>query len=111
MSTEISPNAGPSRLSATVADESEELAAENGGVVLPSTNGEVGDVEMNGNSNGNGDVPKKEEEEEEEEEDDPTKIPKGACETLYIQNLNEKVQIPGMLPPVSSLSLLRNSRS
>ncbi|WVQ84235.1 hypothetical protein IAT38_006387 [Cryptococcus sp. DSM 104549] len=35
-----------------------------------------------------------EEEKNEEEEEDPNKLPDDACETLYLQNLNEKVRIP-----------------
>lgn len=41
----------------------------------------------------NADVKAKDDSEEKEE--DPNKIPDNACETLYIQNLNEKVRIPG----------------
>ncbi|EIW67624.1 hypothetical protein TREMEDRAFT_33230 [Tremella mesenterica DSM 1558] len=35
--------------------------------------------------------------EEEEEEEDPDKIPTNACETLYLQNLNEKVRLPAVM--------------
>lgn len=34
---------------------------------------------------------------QEEGDEDPNKIPDNACETLYLQNLNEKVRIPGAL--------------
>lgn len=83
---------GPSR-TATVADESEELTAEAGTVVpspadVPTENGEDGNA-ANGVKEG------EEREEAEEEEEDPDRIPDNACETLYIQNLNEKVRIPG----------------
>ena len=89
--------ASSSRLAATVTDESEELAAEAGVVKAePSTtNGEAnGDVEMNGETKVEADGKEKEKEEEEE---DPNRIPDNACETLYLQNLNEKVRIPGQL--------------
>lgn len=79
---------GPSR-SATVADESEELAAEAGTTVEPSTSTD--------GTNGTEDAGKVEDEKVEEEvkEEDPNRIPDNACETLYIQNLNEKVLLPG----------------
>ncbi|OXG26240.1 RNA binding protein [Cryptococcus neoformans Bt15] len=48
----------------------------------------------------NGDVEVKTEEgakqAQEEGDEDPNKIPDNACETLYLQNLNEKVRIPVM---------------
>ena len=69
---------GPSRI-AHVSDEKEEIAAEEEGtVVQPTSTTET--------------EPK---EEEGGEEIDPNKIPDEACETLYIQNLNEKVRLPG----------------
>lgn len=34
---------------------------------------------------------------QEEGDEDPNKIPDNACETLYLQNLNEKVRISGAL--------------
>lgn len=80
------PQPGPSR-TATVADESDEIAAESGVV---STNGQSNGAGGAGEAaNGTGG--------EEEGEEDPDAIPKNACETLYIQNLNEKVQLPGEL--------------
>jgi hypothetical protein len=82
------PQPGPSR-TATVADEADEVAAE-AGVAL--TNG------TNGTNGANGSAVKVEDikqDGDEEEEEDPDAIPRNACETLYIQNLNEKVQIPG----------------
>ncbi|WVN85694.1 uncharacterized protein L203_100843 [Cryptococcus depauperatus CBS 7841] len=42
-------------------------------------------------------------EEEEEEEEDPNKIPDNACETLYLQNLNEKVRIPVLRETLGNL--------
>ncbi|ORX37058.1 hypothetical protein BD324DRAFT_673853, partial [Kockovaella imperatae] len=43
------------------------------------------------------------EQETEEEEKDPNRIPDNACETLYLQNLNEKVRIPVMKDTLSLL--------
>jgi U2 small nuclear ribonucleoprotein B'' len=60
-------------LKATVADESEEIAAEASSSVKPE---EV-------------------KEEVKEEKVDPNALPEDACVTLYLQNLNEKVKIPG----------------
>ena len=77
------PQPGPSR-SATVADEEEELAAETGTNVGPGPATAPEQTQAP-------EVP------EEEEEIDPNAIPAYACETLYIQNLNEKVQTPGEL--------------
>lgn len=71
----------------------------------PTTSGD-GDIEMNGDAggeagaeagaeagepNGDGEATK----EEEEEVDDKDRLPDDACETLYLQNLNEHVRIPG----------------
>lgn len=64
-------------LKATVADESEEIAAEASSSVKP----EVGAEESK--------------EEVKEEKVDPNALPEDACVTLYLQNLNEKVKIPG----------------
>jgi RNA recognition motif-containing protein len=80
------PTAGPSKLAATVQDEDAEMKTESGAAA-------------------NADVKAKDDSEEKDE--DPNKIPDNACETLYIQNLNEKVRIPGecvrrLSPSVSS---------
>lgn len=89
---ESTPQPGPSR-TATVADESEEIAAETGvQVASAGSNGKEG--EQQGDSVK---TERKEGEEEEEKEEDPNRIPDNACETLYIQNLNEKVRLPGEL--------------
>ena len=88
------PQPGPSR-SATVADEEEELAAEQGTNVGP---GAPGSDEPAGLATGvESEQPEQATAPEEEEEIDPNAIPAYACETLYIQNLNEKVQTPGEL--------------
>lgn len=76
------PTAGPSKLAATVQDEDAEMKTESGVVA-------------------NADVKAKDDSEEKEE--DPNKIPDNACETLYIQNLNEKVRIPVMTQTLASL--------
>ena len=81
---------GPSNLAATVADESEELAAEAG----TSTGGANG-VNAVGNAQGVPNEETKVEGDETEQVEDPNRIPDNACETLYIQNINEKVRIPG----------------
>lgn len=92
LSAEPIPGPSTSKV-ATVTDESEEIAAEagtstpvqstsNGGLI----NGEGGVGVPDGDVNGGGG---------EEEKEDPNRIPDDACETLYIQNLNEKVRIPG----------------
>jgi len=65
-------------LQATVADESEEIAAEASTSIAKSEP----EVEENG-------------EEVKEEKVDPNALPEDACVTLYLQNLNEKVKIPG----------------
>jgi len=85
---------GPSR-TATVADESDEIAAEAGIVsngvaaagdgVAESAAGAAAGPAPGGAVAG----------EEDEEEVDPDAIQPNACETLYIQNLNEKVQTQG----------------
>jgi len=70
--------AGPSRV-ATVKDEAEEYASSS--VVVSTANGAT--------ANGaNGD-------EDAQEEIGADGLPKDACETLYLHNLNEKVQIDG----------------
>ncbi|WWC96420.1 hypothetical protein V866_003288 [Kwoniella sp. B9012] len=54
-----------------------------------------GDVDM---------TPKgKDQQEEKEKEDEGEKIPEDACETLYLQNLNEKVRIPVITETLYSL--------
>jgi hypothetical protein len=63
-------------LQATVADESEEIAAEASSSSVPPKSEEV-------------------KEEVKEEKIDPNALPEDACVTLYLQNLNEKVKIPG----------------
>ncbi len=96
-------------MQATVADESEELKAELNVTILDE------DVEMKPSINEDGDGPEngdgveagegrhslkpesETEAEAEEELQDPKRLPDDACETLYIQNLNEKVRIPGEL--------------
>lgn len=87
------PQPGPSR-SATVADEEEELAAEQGTNVGP---GPVTGMEAPATGMETAPETQAPEVPEEEEEIDPNAIPAYACETLYIQNLNEKVQTPGEL--------------
>lgn len=64
-------------LQATVADESEEIAAEASSSVKPETGAEESKEEIK------------------EEKVDPNALPEDACVTLYLQNLNEKVKIPG----------------
>jgi hypothetical protein len=107
---------------ATVADESEELAAEAGQTQLQPAQPEAeasastsngadnnnntdagttqvpenqqdqnGDANANGNGNGDGQEPPQ----EPEAVFDPNRLPEDACETLYLQNLNEKVRVPG----------------
>jgi RNA recognition motif-containing protein len=95
------PTPGPSRLP-TITSEDEELAAESG-IVVASASGadgadgiktEAADEQENGavhGENGAGAEMKS----EEEEKVDPNALPAEACETLYLQNLNEKVRIPG----------------
>lgn len=111
------PVPGPSKV-ATVADESEEIAAEAGtstsikqengddsaapAATATTTNGEASD-ELKAENAGGADGA----EGEEEEKEDPNRIPDDACETLYIQNLNEKVRIPG----ASELLLLDDTRN
>ncbi|KAK8858915.1 hypothetical protein IAR55_003146 [Kwoniella newhampshirensis] len=55
-----------------------------------------GDVPMNGGEGKEGDVKQNGEDAEkgETEGEDGEKVPENACETLYLQNLNEKVRIP-----------------
>lgn len=119
---ETSP-AGPSRLP-TITSEAEEQAAESGIVLNGSnTNGVNGNTNGTNGENGSGSgTVKKEEVDEGNEEDfkvDVNALPDEACVTLYIQNLNEKVGVPGNAsfpssstplspsPPPSSSSSLR----
>jgi U2 small nuclear ribonucleoprotein B'' len=60
----------------TVADESEEIAAEASTSAVKTEGEEI-------------------KEEVKEEKIDPNALPEDACVTLYLQNLNEKVRIPG----------------
>jgi hypothetical protein len=72
--------AGPSRLP-TISTEDEEVAAESGVAVppaQPTSAGPTGDLETQPPAR-----------------PDPNALPESACETLYIQNLNEKVQVEG----------------
>jgi U2 small nuclear ribonucleoprotein B'' len=78
-------------LKATVADESEEIAAEASSSVKPETGAEAEESK----------------EEVKEEKVDPNALPEDACVTLYLQNLNEKVKIPGQSPSYTVFSLGR----
>jgi hypothetical protein len=60
-----------------------------GGDVPDGAVGQAPDAEGTGQAEGEG------EGEGDTETVDPNALPKEACETLYIQNLNEKVRIPG----------------
>ena len=92
------------KMQATVADEPEELKAEQDGVVAEVD----GDVDMKPvvKSDGEDGIPDGSTEPVEAEPEDPNKLPSDACETLYIQNLNEKVRIPG-----AGLQILRSELS
>jgi len=78
-------------LQATVADESEEIAAEASSSVKPEAAAEESKEEIK------------------QEKVDPNALPEDACVTLYLQNLNEKVKIPGESPVnfCSSLTAFR----
>ncbi|WVQ73528.1 hypothetical protein IAR50_003102 [Cryptococcus sp. DSM 104548] len=70
---------------------------------IPMSDANPPSVPSNGGaeaSTGEGEGVKKETEEEEE---DPNKIPDDACQTLYLQNLNEKVRIQVMKETLSNL--------
>jgi U2 small nuclear ribonucleoprotein B'' len=82
--------AGPSRLP-TISTEDEEIAAESGVVAETSATD-------NGDGAGGPTVS--------EPIPEPAPIPDVACETLYIQNLNEKVQVEGTFS--QSMSVGRN---
>lgn len=73
--------AGPSRLP-TISTDDEEKTAESGvaGSAQPTSGGPTGDLESQPPA-----------------QPDPNALPESACETLYIQNLNEKVQVDGKL--------------
>ena len=78
-------------LAATVADESDEIKAEATGSVTPApatTTTVKEDDERKPSASA-----------EAEAKPDPNALPEDACVTLYLQNLNEKVRIPGTLPP------------
>jgi hypothetical protein len=78
-------------LAATVADESEEIKAESSGTSTSAPEPTAtATATVNENVNENGETP-----EVKEEKPDPNALPEDACVTLYLQNLNEKVQIPG----------------
>jgi hypothetical protein len=105
----ISPPAAK-KMRATVVDEDEEMAAEvqvegqapvkaedGSSVDVPSgADGVAGNAsaEAGAGAEGQGDVDMKVPEIVEDVVD-PNKLPDDACETLYIQNLNEKVRISG----------------
>lgn len=115
MSDQIDPSSSTSRPAVTITSEEEELVAESGlsngdggGDVemKPVTNGTsehqgdglgVGQADTNGDDQMQGDGVGRNNEEEEEEEKviNPNALPGDACETLYLQNLNERVQLPG----------------
>lgn len=76
-------------LAATVADESEEIAAE-AVAVAPK-------VEESGSAPPPASTTATTTEEVKEEKVDPNALPEDACVTLYLQNLNEKVRIPGKM--------------
>jgi hypothetical protein len=71
-------------LAATVADESEEIAVEAGTSLAPKEE-----------EGGSAPPPTTTTEDVKEEKVDPNALPEDACVTLYLQNLNEKVRIPG----------------
>lgn len=82
MSTSL---AGPSRLP-TISTEAEEIAAENG---ISSQSNDISAPSQSGGSAAlTTSAPP-------ETPIDPNALPETACETLYIQNLNEKVQVEG----------------
>lgn len=67
-------------LAATVADESDEIMAEASSASIPKAEPTEAPTE---------------EKEKVEEKVDPNALPADACVTLYLQNLNEKVKLPG----------------
>ena len=85
-------------------EESEEMSGE--GAAGPSVNGES-EVKMEGQSEETDQKDGQGAGTEEAAEPasalapgpDPNAMPDNACETLYIQNLNEKVQVDGMFAP------------
>ncbi|CAD6579157.1 MAG: hypothetical protein TREMPRED_002414 [Tremellales sp. Tagirdzhanova-0007] len=99
-------------MQATVTDEAEELKAELDGDAIKAD----GDVEMkpvidvdgNGSMLGEKGVDEAESGsfkpvESKPETVDPNKLPDDACETLYVQNLNEKVRTPVLIETLGSL--------
>lgn len=76
-------------LAATVADESEEVAAE-AVAVAPKVEEGTGSAPPLAPTTTTTTT-----EEVKEEKVDPNALPEDACVTLYLQNLNEKVRIPG----------------
>lgn len=109
-SSDVQAQPGPSR-QPTISTEAEEAAAEAGfglaaDQALSSAVPQPGVTSINGEAGVNGAkvqnagiavVPENQGQEggAEEKPKDPNALPEDACETLYIQNLNEKVQIPG----------------
>lgn len=110
-SSDIQAEPGPSR-QPTISTEAEEQAAEAGlsaeqalSATVPaqgvtSVNGETGvnGAKVQNASTAQADADEAVKPENQEQVKDPNALPDEACETLYIQNLNEKVQIPGMSP-------------
>jgi len=87
--TTMSVVAEPSTsLAASVADESEEIAAE-AVAVAPKVEEGTGSAPPPASTTATTT------EEVKEEKVDPNALPEDACVTLYLQNLNEKVRIPG----------------
>lgn len=88
-------------LAATVADEQDEIMAESSAsaatsapapTVAPTSTDETAPAsEAVDGEKPEGDA------EEEEKKVDPNALPEDACVTLYLQNLNEKVRLPGQL--------------
>lgn len=88
-------------LAATVADESEEIKAEAAASVTPAPENQSTPTPAPASIKEDGDrAPSASV--EEEKKVDPNAIPEDACVTLYLQNLNEKVRIPGTSPPSPS---------
>ena len=126
----MSAEPSTSRLAATVTDEAEELAAEAGTSSAAPASGQLGYPTLHtvhctdpSAAAANGDVKTEETAdgdtpngtgEEDKEEEDPNKIPDDACETLYLQNLNEKVRLPGecgLLMGSGQASMTTNTRT
>jgi hypothetical protein len=88
-------------LAATVADEQDEIMAESSGAAAtasteqtsasapaPVSADEAKPADVDGEKPAG-------DEDDEEKKVDPNAIPEDACVTLYLQNLNEKVRLPG----------------